>query len=134
MLSLTLTSARAELGTIVPGIGKDYEAAVGAVVTSTAGNATLSASDPGDGSGRLTNGTIRFASPLLLKATNAANPSTAFAPLTGTSNPLTLLTYPKEISSDNVTISVRQPVSATEPLLAGAYSKVITFTLSTTQP
>jgi hypothetical protein len=33
-----------------------------------------------------------------------------------------------------VTISVRQPVSATEPLLAGGYSKTITFTLATTQP
>jgi len=105
---------------------------VAALVTSTAGNATLSVSDPGDGSGRLTNGATRFASPLQVKATNAATPGSAFAPLSGT--PVTLLTWPKEISNDPVTISVRQPVSATEPLLAGGYTKTLTFTLSTTQP
>jgi hypothetical protein len=118
----------------VPGVANNYDASVAALVTSTAGNATLSVSDPGDGSGKLTNGTRQFQSPLLVKASNAANPNTAFAPLTGIANPLTLLTWPKEIANDPVTISVRQPVAATEPLLAGAYSKVVTFTLSSTQP
>jgi hypothetical protein len=134
MLALSLSASLTELGRITPGVAGTYDASLTAVITSTAGNATLSASDPGDGSGRLTNGSMQFQSPLLVKATNAANQGTAFAPLTGVANPLTLLTYPKEIASDPVTISVRQPVSATEPLLAGAYSKVITLTLSTTQP
>ena len=115
----------------MPGVANNYDASVAALVTSTAGNATLSVSDPGDGSGKLTNGTRQFQSPLLVKASNAANPNTAFAPLTGIANPLTLLTWPKEIANDPVTISVRQPVGATEPLLAGAYSKDVTFTLST---
>ena len=104
-----------------------------AVVTSTAGNATLSVSDPGDGVGQARpTGRCTFASPLQVRATNAATPGSAFAPLSG--NPVTLLTWPKEIANDAVTISVRQPVAANEPLLAGGYSKTITFTLSTTQP
>jgi hypothetical protein len=134
VLALTLASTVADIGPITPGVASNYDASVAALVTSTAGNATLSVSDPGDGSGKLTNGAMQFQSPLLVKASNAANPGTAFAPLTGTANPLTLLTWPKEVASDPVTISVRQPVAANEPLLAGAYSKVVTFTLSTTQP
>jgi hypothetical protein len=132
LLALTLGSSTADIGTIVPGVARTYDASVPAVVTSTAGNATLSVSDPGDGSGKLTNGAMQFASPLQVRATNAATPGSAFAPLSGT--PVTLLTWPKEISNDAVTISVRQPISANEPLLAGGYSKTITFTLSTTQP
>jgi hypothetical protein len=134
VLALTLNTPTAVLGPITPGVAQTYDATLAAVVTSSAGNATLTAADAGDGSGKLTNGTMQFASPLLLKATNAEHPSSAFAPLTGTANPLTLLTWSSETASDPVTISVRQAVAANEPLLAGGYSKTITFTLSTTQP
>jgi hypothetical protein len=134
VLALTLNSPTATLGPIMPGVAQNYEATVLASVTSSAGNATLTAADPEDGSGKLTNGTMQFASPLLLKASNAEHPSTAFAPLTGTANPLVLLTWAGETASDPVTISLRQPIGANEPLLAGGYSKTITFTLSTTQP
>jgi hypothetical protein len=132
LLALTLGSTTANLGAITPGVAQNYDASVTALVTSTAGNATLSVSDPGDGSGKLTSGSAQFASPLQVRAANAANPSSAFAPLSGT--PVTLLSWPKEISNDPVTISIRQSVSANEPLLAGGYAKTITFTLSTTQP
>ena len=69
-----------------------------------------------------------------MRATNAANPNTVFAPLTGAGNPLTLLTWNSSLSNDLVTIGVRQRIGQTEPLTAGGYSATITFTLSTTQP
>ena len=43
LLSLRLANSLASLGSIVPGLGRDYDAALAATVTSTAGNATLSA-------------------------------------------------------------------------------------------
>ena len=46
---------------ITPGVADDYDATCPALVTSTAGNATLSVSDPGDAVGQLINGTLAFA-------------------------------------------------------------------------
>ena len=63
-----------------------------------------------------------------------ANPSTAFAPVSGSATPLTLLTYTGPVSIDQVTIGLKQPILANEPLRTGAYSKTLTFTLSTTTP
>jgi len=104
-------------------------------VTSTGGNATLSVSDPSPISpGRLINGDRSLARPLEAAATNAAQLTPAFAPITGNATPLTLLTYPKEIASDPVTITFRQVVNDTDPLRSGTYSKTLTFTLSTTMP
>jgi X-X-X-Leu-X-X-Gly heptad repeat protein len=134
VLSLRLASQLAALGSITPGIARDYDAAVAATVTSTAGNATLSVADISNGTGRLANGTSELASPLLVRATNAANPNTVFAPLTGAGNPLTLLTWNTWFSNDPVTIAIRQRIGQNEPLLAGGYSKTITFTLSTSSP
>ncbi len=57
-----------------------------------------------------------------------------FAPVTASASPLTLLSYPKEIANDVVTVTFRQRISATEGLRSGTYSKTLTFTLSTTQP
>ena len=63
-----------------------------ATVISSAGDATLSVSDPSaTAPGHLVNGTFALAQPLQARATNAAHPSTAFAPVSA--NPLTLLTY-----------------------------------------
>jgi hypothetical protein len=134
MLALRLASPQLTFGQMTPGVAQVYAASVGATVTSTAGNATLSVIDSSSDDGRLANGTFKLASPLLVRATNAANPFTAFAPLGGLNNPRTLLTYPREISNDAVTISLQQPISATEPLLAGGYTKTLTFTLSTATP
>ena len=51
-----------------------------------------------------------------MRATNAANPNTVFAPLTGASNPLTLLTWNTWFSNDMVTIGIRQRIAQNEPL------------------
>ena len=65
---------------------------LGAAVTSTAGDAALTVRDPTPPTpGKLVNGTYALAQPLQVRATNAANPNTAFAPVTGASAPLTLL-------------------------------------------
>ena len=58
-LSLTL-GAPASFPAFVPGVANDYTATTNAIVTSTAGNAALSVSDPG----RLTNGAFSLAEPL----------------------------------------------------------------------
>jgi hypothetical protein len=120
---------------IIPGVAREYETSVAAVVTSTAGDATLSVADPSPtATGRLTNGAFSLAQPVQARATNTANPSTAFAPITGSASPLTLLTYAAPISADQVTIGLKQAVLANEALRTGLYSKTLTFTLSTTSP
>jgi hypothetical protein len=102
-------------------------------VTSSAGDAALRVSDPrAIAPGRLVNGTVSLADPVQAKATNAANPSTAFAPVSAT--PLTLLTYAGPTSLDPVTIGIKQAIGANEGLRTGTYAKTLTFTLSTTTP
>jgi hypothetical protein len=48
--------------------------------------------------------------------------------------PATLHTYSGPVSNDPLTIRLKQPIGASEPLRTGAYSKTLTFTLSTTAP
>ena len=56
-------------------------------------------------------------------------------PVGGSAAPLTLLTYRAPTpGSDTATLNFKQSISATEPLRTGAYSKTLTFTLSTTTP
>jgi hypothetical protein len=133
-LSLTLGNL-ANLGPLRPGVAADYTASLAGVVTSTAGDATLSVADPSsEATGRLVNGTRALESPIQAMATNAAQPTSAFAPVTGSANPLTILRYPSEIATDAVTITFKQSISANEGLRSGTYSKTLTFTLSTTTP
>ena len=134
VLALRLSDQLAQFGTLIPGIARVYDTQLSATATSTASNATLSVADVSSGTGRLRNGTTELESPLQVRATNAANPGTAFAPLGSASNPLILLTYNTWFANDTVTIALRQPISASEPLTAGEYAKTITFTLSTTTP
>ena len=113
----------------------DYETAVAATVTSTAGDARLSVADASpNATGRLTNGAFSLTQAIQARARNTANPSTAFAPVGGSANPTTLLTYAAPISADQVTIGLRQAILANEALRTGLYSKTLTFTLSTTSP
>jgi len=134
VLGLTINGP-AMIGAITPGIAGDYTASVGAVVTSTAGDAALTVSDPDTTNpGKLINGTYALAQPIQVKATNAATPNTAFGPVTGASTPLALLSWPRSVSSDAVTIGFKQSVGANETLRAGNYGKTLTFTLSTTTP
>ncbi len=129
-LSLTLGTPAA-FGAFTPGVDKSYEANTTATVTSTAGDATLSVTDPSaTATGRLVNGTFALGEPLQAKA-NAG----AFAPLSTTAGaPLALLIYPGPVSNDAVTVGFRQHIAANQALRTGSYSKTLTFTLSTTDP
>ena len=49
-------------------------------------------------------------------------------------NPATFLNLQWAGRQRSVTIGFEQPIAATDPLRTGAYSKTITFTLSTNSP
>ncbi|WP_170179117.1 M20/M25/M40 family metallo-hydrolase [Solirubrobacter pauli] len=108
-LSLTL-GAPASFAPFVPGVADDYVATTTARVTSTAGDATLSVSDPG----HLTNGAFSLPQPLQV----------AFSKSTWTG----------PVSNDDVTVTFKQSIGANDALRTGTYSKTVTFTLSTTNP
>ena len=100
----------ASFGAFAPGVAQTYTATAPAVVTSTAGDAALSFSDPG----HLANGAFTLAQPLQVELSKAS--------------------WTGPVSSDPVTITFRQPIAATDPLRTGSYSRTLTFTLSTTAP
>ena len=113
----------------------DYNASTSANVISTAGNGRISVADPSStNTGKLMNGTFTLAQALQASATSAAGTGSAFAPVGGSANPTPLLTYTGPTSNDTVTLNFRQVIGRTEALRTGAYSKTLTFTLSTTQP
>ena len=117
---------------VTPGVDKDYNASGTATVTSTAGNALLSVSDPDTAHpGHLVNGTFALPSALQLRARKADTQGTAFNPL-GSS--LNLLTWSGPASNDAVTIDYLQHISANDALRTGSYAKTLTFTLSRTAP
>lgn len=125
-LSLSLAGS-ATFGAFTPGVAKDYEASVGATVTSTAGDATLTVTDPSTASaGRLVNGAFALAAPL------QAAVAGAFAPVGAA--PSTLQAYGAPVANDPLTIRFKQSIGASEPLRTGAYSKTLVLTLSTTAP
>jgi glucose/arabinose dehydrogenase len=134
VLSLTLGTP-AGFGTLTPGVADTYNASTTATVLSTAGNALLTVTDNSAlAPGHLVNAndTSVLAQALKARATNAANPNTAFAAVSGT--PLELLSYPRAITNDAVSVQFQQSVAAGDALRAGRYSKTLTFTLSTTAP
>jgi photosystem II stability/assembly factor-like uncharacterized protein len=108
-LSLTLGPA-ASFGAFTPGVEHTYTASTTADVVSTAGDATLSVSDPG----HLTNGAFSLPDPLQVLMT----PSTWSGP----------------VSHDTVNIGFSQHIGANDALRTGSYTKTLTFTLSTTNP
>jgi hypothetical protein len=108
-LSLTLGTP-ASFGAFVPGVADDYTATTTATVTSSAGDATLSSSDPG----HLTNGTFELPQPLQVAFSKS--------------------TWDGPVSNDPVTITFNQSIGANDALRTGTYSKTLTFTLSTTTP
>jgi alpha-L-rhamnosidase len=127
-LALTLGST-ASLGTLTPGVAKDYGAQLGATVTSTAGDAALTVHDPsGTAPWHLVNGSNVLPQALQVKATGA------FADVAGSSNPTPLASWAAPVSSDPLTIAFKQSIAATDPLRTGSYSKTLVFTLSTTAP
>jgi hypothetical protein len=116
---------------LTPGVDRSYDASTTANVISTAGDATLSVTDPSsNATGRLVNGAFVLSEQLQAKANSGA-----FAPLSTTAgSPLALLTYTGPVSNDAVAIAFRQHITANQALRTGAYSKTLTFTLSTTTP
>jgi hypothetical protein len=118
-LSLTMGAA-ASFGAFIPGAADEYTASTTATVISTAGDATLTVSDPSPvAPGRLVNGSFALAQPLLV----------AGAPL-----PSVAKTYTGPVSNDSVAIDFKQSIGAAEPLRTGSYAKTLTFTLSTMNP
>jgi X-Pro dipeptidyl-peptidase len=108
-LALTL-GAPASFGEFTPGIDHDYAASTTAKVVSTAGDATLSVSDPG----HLGNGAFSLPSPLQVSMTPAS--------------------WTGPVSNAAVAIAFAQHIGSTDALRTGSYSKTLTFTLSTTTP
>jgi X-Pro dipeptidyl-peptidase len=122
----------AQFGAFTPGILRTYLASSTATVTSTAGDALLTVSDPSAvGTGHLVNGTFVLPEPLQARARNAANTGTAYNNI-GSS--LNLLVWNGPVSNDAVTLEFSQLVKANDPLRTGTYSKALTYTLSTTTP
>jgi sugar phosphate isomerase/epimerase len=136
LLNLQLNSASASFGTFVPTIGRSYETALAATVTTTTGDAALSVSDTSTTApGHLVNGAFALPQPVNVRAGNSANQSPAYVPLaesTGAATPL--LTYTGPTNSDIVTLGLRQAIGAGDVLRSGTYSKSLTFTLATTAP
>ena len=125
-LSLTLGTPAA-FGAFTPGVDRSYDANMTATVISTAGDTALSVHDAGtNAAGRLVNGAFSLSEPLQASATGT------FAALSA--SPLTLLTYAAPVSNAPVTLAFRQHIGPTQALRTGAYSKTLTFTLSTTTP
>ena len=118
-LSLTL-GAPATFGAFTPGIAKDYTASTTANVISTAGDATLTASDPSTTT-RATWSTARSSCRSRCRSRARRCPST-------------VKTYAGPVSNDAVTIDFKQSIGANDALRTGAYAKTLTFTLSTTTP
>jgi len=134
-LNLTL-GAPGMFAPFVPGVGTDYTTTVAAQILSTAGNAQLSVADSSaTQTGHLVNGTFVLAAPLQIAGTRPTTPPAApvFAAVGGSANPTTLITF-DDIVNETDTITLKQPIGQTESLRTGAYSKTLTFTLSTTNP
>ncbi|MBE2315640.1 peptidase M64 [Solirubrobacter sp. CPCC 204708] len=108
-LALTLGTAPA-FPTFVPGVTREYTTAAQANVISTAGNATLSVSEPG----HLSNGAFTLAEPLRVELSKTA--------------------WSAPVSNEKVDVTFKQLIKDKDPLRTGTYSKTLTFTLSTTQP
>ena len=77
---------------------------------STAGDAQLSVSDPSStATGRLVNGAFSLPQPVQV-GHELGRHRRAFAPLSTTGAPLSLLTYAGPVSNDAVTLSFRQAI------------------------
>ncbi len=107
-LALTL-GAPASFGAFTPGVTKDYTASTTANVTSSAGDAALSASTV-----KLTNGAFSLARPVEVTPAKSV--------------------WTGPVANDAFAIAFKQSIAATDPLRTGNYSAAVTFTLSTTTP
>ena len=133
-LSLTLGTPAA-FGAFTPGVARDYLASTTANVISTAGDATLSVADPATtNTGKLVNGTFALPQTLQANGTRPGAPAGAYAPVGGSANPTTWRRTAVRSATRSATIGFKQSIAANDALRTGAYSKTLTFTLSTTTP
>ena len=132
-LSLTLGTP-ASFGAFIPGVGQTYTASTTATVTSTAGEATSAsptrAAEHGPPGQRHVRPAAAAAGPGPQRRQHrhrlqqrrlvglAAEPAVLHGP----------------VSNGAVTLGFSQRINNTDALRTGAYSKTLTFTLSTTQP
>jgi hypothetical protein len=127
-LALTLGGAPASFGSFTPGATQDYSATNTATVTSSAGDAALSVSDPDTAHpGHLVNGGFALPSAVQADANGGAFGAVS-------SSPLTVLTFAGPVSANQVLLGFHQHVDRLDALRTGSYSKTLTFTLSTTNP
>jgi hypothetical protein len=113
-LSLTL-GAPVSLGTFLPGVARDYSSSTTATVISSAGDAALTVTDPSPfHTGHLVNGSFFLPQPLQGLGT--------------------VKTWAGPTSNESVTVPFTQSIGQTDAVRTGAYSKTLTFTLSTTTP
>ncbi|MDA0180072.1 ThuA domain-containing protein [Solirubrobacter phytolaccae] len=134
VLALALTTPPT-FGTFTPGVTRDYTATTQAHITSSAGEAKLTVSDPSTAHpGKLVNGSLALPQAVQVKATSARGGTGVFAALGTTSAPTTLLTYSGPVGKDTATIDFKQSIAETDDLRRGTYAKTLTFTLSTTTP
>ena len=136
VLSLSFAGTAPGFGTFVPAVARTYETAAAAVVTHTAGDASLSVTDPAP--------RLRATSPTARSRCRSRSTSAPPTPRTRARRSLrwprrraprrALLTYSGPTTADAVTVGFRQAIGATDVLRAGTYSKTLTFALSTTTP
>ncbi len=108
-------------GAFTPGLPKLYLASASATVTSTAGEAALTVSDPSStATGRLVNGA--FALPQAVKAAAESGP---YAAVGGSDSPTPLLSYSGPVSNDAVSLSFQQAIGANDGLRTGTYRKTL---------
>jgi len=133
LLQLSVPTGGGSLGSLVPGVSRDYTTALAATVTTTTGDAALTVTDPSSTPGKLANGSLTLAQPLNMRVVGEGE-IPPFAPLAQNNDPQLLKSWSSPVSALPLTFEFRQSVAATEPLRAGQYNKTLTFTLSTTTP
>ncbi len=122
-------------GSFSPGIARDYTTSLAATATSTGANSVLTVQDLSPTPGYLVNGTFSLPQPLQARAASATGVGSAtFAPISGPETPLTIWSWSAPITNEPVTITLRQSIGATDPLLAGDYGKTLEFTLASVGP
>ena len=140
--TLATTCSPVVLGPFVPGKPQAYNGTCSLKATSTAAESKLVAEDASAiDKGHLVQvyehgafkATYELPAPLETNAT-VSNQGGIGGALTSLVTPVTLLTYAKPFSEDEVTVAFNQKIGLHDQLHTGTYSKTITLTLSTTEP
>lgn len=109
-LYLSIERSSLSFGVFTPGTTKDYRVSTQATVLTTAGDTTLTVSDPG----RLSSGANALRSPVKVDVSKSR--------------------WTAPVASDPVTIAFTQHIDAAEVLHAGNYASTVTFTLAMNTP